>query len=117
MSLSTAIAGVGLTVDVADDGRGTSPQSGLCNGGNGLAGLNHRLGEVGGRFTLSAPPRGTLEPDHTTADGAGRLSRRSGRRDPRKLHQENQGQSGCSHLYEEGTEAPRVTYGDRHRWS
>ena len=60
VSVDIAISDAGLTVDIADDGRGLSPQSGSRNSGHGLASLNQRLSEVGGRFTLAALGRGCL---------------------------------------------------------
>lgn len=58
VAVDIAIADAGLTVDISDDGRGLTSQSASRNGGHGLTGLNHRLGEVGGGFTLTALGRG-----------------------------------------------------------
>ena len=56
--IDIAVSGERLLVDIADNGRGLSHDAPSRNGGQGLAGLNHRLAEVGGTFTLTAVSRG-----------------------------------------------------------
>ena len=58
VAIDIAILEAGLTVHIADDGRGLNAQSASLNGGHGLASLNHRLEEVGGNFTLASHGRG-----------------------------------------------------------
>jgi len=43
-----------LTISIADDGRGLGASIGQRDGGQGMANLGHRLGEIGGHYRLSA---------------------------------------------------------------